>query len=210
MRNARRAFAVLATATMLLMGIGSQPVAAMTPGLLATDQVGKALLSLKQIAAIPVFGAPMQANKRVCHTAPYLKGTVNYCYYEFLHSNAAFANGDMWPNHVDVLSFPSPRVARAYIAEMSTSGPTVSLLKASATTVVRYDTEGSISTPVQPDGQPGSAIGPTVSIFSAVGSEVVYVACADPKATTSNGLASCARAVARAQKAKLRASAGGR
>jgi hypothetical protein len=208
---ARKAIAACAAGFLLLLaGIGVPPAAAKTPGLLAPDQARKALLSLKQIGAIPDFGVPMQARKRVCHTAPYLKGSVTYCYYEFLHSNAAFARGVMWPNHVDILSFESPRVARAYIAEMSTSGPTVSLLKASAKTVIRYDTEASISTPIQADGQPGSVAGPTVSLFSAVGSDVVYVACADPAATTSRGLASCARAVARAQKAKLRSAGGGR
>ena len=183
-------------------GLAVVPASGVTQSVLTKGQARKAMLTLKQIAATYRVGYPSAANALVCHTAPYANGTVNYCYYEYLHSDGALAAGKAFPNHVDVLAFDSVASARFYIKEMKASRPATAVLSQTASSVVFYQTDGLIATSSDGTIDPESK-GPTVSVFSRRGTNVAYTACANPKATNSTALASCATALAKAQLAKI-------
>jgi hypothetical protein len=185
------------------VALAAGPASGAAPSLLTKGQVRKAMLTLPAITTVSRVGYPVTANGLVCHNAPYLKATVNYCYYEFLHSEAAFAAGKPWPNHVDVLTFVSPQAARHYIGEMKASRPPTAILSQTPLSVVFFDAKASISTSLDAAGQLVLADGGMVSVFSARGSDVVYTACADPTAVQGADLASCANALAKAQLARL-------
>jgi hypothetical protein len=79
------------------------------------------------------------------------------------------------------------------------------VLNQTSTSVVFFDQAWDIATPpAATGGTPGTTKGPTVSVFSQRGTNVAYIACANPKATDSSALASCATALAKAQLANIR------
>ncbi len=197
------ALAISVALTVAALGLAAGPASAAGTDVLTKGQIRKTLLTLRQVSAVSGVGSPSAANGLVCHSAPYPPGNVNYCYYEYLHSDGAFAAGRGWPNHVDLLGFNSAAVAAKYLKEMKASRLPAAVLGQTATSVVFYDTDLAITTPGAGGGAPVYTKGPTVTIFSRRGANVVYVACANPKATSSTALASCAKALAKAQLAKL-------
>jgi hypothetical protein len=205
MRRRRHGIAVIGMAIAIsaaMLGLSTVPASAANPSMLTKSQVRKALLTLKEIKT--VSGVPVTADSVECHHNPYLAGTyVNYCYYTVLGSDAAFTAGRLWPNHVDIISFESSKVARAYIKDMLTTRTTSVVLRSSPYTAIFYDKDGFITTPADSSGQVGNSKAPTVSVFSYRGSNAVYTACTDPKATGPAALAKCATDLAKAQLKKL-------
>jgi hypothetical protein len=204
-RSFRKAstLAVSMALTVAAIGLAAGPASGAGSNVLTKGQVRKALLTVKQISAASGVGSASAADALVCHSAPYTTGSVNYCYYEYLHSDPAFAAGKAWPNHVDLLGFDSAKTARTYLKEMKASRPATAILSQTSTSVMFYDTDLPITTAAAVGAQPQQVKGPTVTIFSARGANVAYIACADPKATDSKALAACATALAKAQLAKL-------
>lgn len=206
MKRRCRRTSVLAISVVLAaaaVGLAAGPASGAGAGVLTKGQVRKALLTVKQISAVSGVGSPSAAGALVCHSAPYPPGSVNYCYYEYLHSDGAYAAGTAFPNHVDVLGFDSAKTARQYIREMKASRPATAVMSQSASSVMFFDTDMPIATPSDGTGQPGQGKGPTVTIFSSRGANVVYIACANPKAVNGTALAACASRLAKAQLARL-------
>jgi hypothetical protein len=178
------------------------PATAMTPTLLSQAQVKKALLTLPQVDAL-VGLTDLKSDELACHHAPYYKGVVNYCYYVSLRSDAAFRANTAWPNHVDIISFVSTAAAQRYINELKRDRTTSVLLGQTAASATFYDKDAPIYAPAAGAGTAANLTGPTVSAFWRKGLNVVYTACADPKATTNTSLAACATKVAKAQLLRL-------
>lgn len=191
--------------TVVLIGALATPAAATAPSLLTEGQVRKALLPLSSIAKISGASGPVTAADVTCHSAPYYAGNVEYCYYEQMRSDAAYANGTQSPSHVDIISFSNSKLPSTYLKEMkSGGGPTATTLSATPKMVVKYDSKANISTSVDATGQPVMVVGPTVSVYARKGINVVYTVCANPKATTPTALTTCAKKLAAAQLARLK------
>jgi len=191
--------------TVMLVGAIASPAAASTSALLSEPQVRKALLPLTSITKISAAAGPVTAADVTCHNAPYYAGNVEYCYYELMRSDAAYAGGTSSPSHVDIISFSDAKLPVTYLKEMKAGGgPTATTLSATPTMVVKYDPKASISTSVDASGQPVLVVGPTVSVYARKGINVVYTVCANPKATTSTQLTACAKKLAAAQLARLK------
>jgi hypothetical protein len=191
--------------TVVLVGALASPAAAASHSLLSEPQVRKALLPLSSITRISGAAGPVTAADVTCHNAPYYAGSVEYCYYEQMRSDAAYAAGSQSPSHVDIISFSNSKLPKTYLKEMKAGGgPTATTLSATPNMVVKYDPKASISTSVDATGQPALVVGPTVSVYARKGINVVYTVCANPKATTSTQLAVCAKKLAAAQLARLK------
>ncbi|MEI6361308.1 MAG: hypothetical protein WCP95_04180 [Actinomycetes bacterium] len=191
--------------TVVLTGLLATPAAATSRTMLTETQVKKALLTLPQITSISGAAGPVTSAGVTCHAAPYYAGNVEYCYYEMMRSDAAYAGGKPSPSHVDIISFSNAKLPIAYLKEMKAGGgPTAITLTATPTLIVKYDPKASISTSADAGGQPVLSTGPTVSVYQRKGINVVYTVCADPKATTSTQLAICAKKLATAQLARLK------
>ncbi len=197
------ALAISVALTVAALGLAAGPASGAGTDVLTRSQVRKTLLTLKQVSAASGVGSPSAADALVCHSAPYPPGNVNYCYYEYLHSDGAYATGKAWPNHVDLLGFDSARAARKYLKEMKASRLPSAVLSQTSSSVTFYDSDLAITTPPVGAGDPVQTKGPTVTIFSLRGANVVYIACADPKALNSTALAACAKSLVKAQLTKL-------
>jgi hypothetical protein len=196
-------------ATVALTGLVTSSASAQAPSLLSQPSIKKLLLTLPQIQAVSKVGSPMSADELTCHHAPYLKGTfVNYCYYTALRSTPAYVAGKWFPSHVDIISLASSAVAKAYLLELKTARKPATILSFTPTYAVFYDKDGPIATPAVGGKPAGSVLGPVVSVYATKGPVAVYTACADPKATTSTAMVTCARALANAQLARIPAVAG--
>ena len=162
------------------------------------------LLPLSQIQTVSKAAGPVTAADVVCHEAPYYAGNVHYCYYEQMRSDAAYGAGTYSPSHVDILSFDNAKLPATYLKEMKAGGgPTASTLAATPTMVVKFDPKASIGTAPDASGQPVIVTGPTVSVYQSKGNNVVYTVCANPRGGGSAALTTCAKALAKAQLAKL-------
>jgi hypothetical protein len=201
-KRGQRSILGIGVALVAILGLAAGPAAASAPGMLSRSQVKKALLTLPQIKT--VSGVTVSADSVECHHNPYIENTdVNYCYYAVLHSDSAYAASRLWPNHVDIISFESVRLAREYVQGMKKSRTMSLLLKSTPSMAVFYDKDGFITTPADSSGQVGSSKAPTVSVFAYRGINAVYVACTDPKAITPARLQKCATDLATAQLKKL-------
>ena len=202
--NRSALISVLALST-VLVGALATPAAAASRSLLTESQVRKALLPLTSITKISGAAGPVSAADVTCHSAPYYAGNVEYCYYELMRSDAAYKGGTPSPSHVDIISFSNAKLPVTYLKEMKAGGgPTASTLTATPKMVVKYDPKANISTSVDASGQPVIVVGPTVSVYARKGINVVYTVCADPKATSSAQLTTCAKKLATAQLARLK------
>lgn len=203
-RNRSILGAALAVA-LVITGGALTPASATSHALLTEGQVRKALLSLADITKVSGAAGPVTAADVTCHSAPYYAGNVEYCYYEQMRSDAAYAAGTPSPSHVDIISFSNAKLPSTYLKEMKAGGgPTASTLAATPTMVVKYDPKASISTSVDASGQPVLTVGPTVSVYARKGINVVYTVCANPKATTPTQLTTCAKKLANTQLARLK------
>jgi hypothetical protein len=182
---------------------GSSTAAGATP--LGETQVKKALLSLKEINAKSGMIYPSTSSSLVCHTAPYFDSEVRYCYWEYLHSNAAYAAKRGWASHVDIIAFNSQKYAFKYLKEMQDSNKASTLISKTKYSQVYYKTNGAIATPpAAPGGANGSVTGPAAVGFYIKGLNVVYTECSNPDLGASKTeLTKCAMNLARAQLAKL-------
>jgi len=188
--------------TVVAVGAGTASAASHT--ILSDKQIKKVLLPLSQIQKVSGAAGPVTAADVTCHEAPYYAGNVHYCYYEQMRSDAAYGAGTYSPSHVDILSFDNAKLPATYLKEMKAGGgPTATTLAATPTMVVKFDPKASIGTAPDASGQPVIVTGPTVSVYQSKGSNVVYTVCANPRGGSSAQLTTCAKALAKAQLAKL-------
>ena len=173
-------------------------------GMLTEAAIRARMLTIPEITRASRTKGPVTTDGVTCHYAPYINnGNVRYCYYETLRSDAAYAAKQFSVTHVDVLSFDSPSLGRAYLKEMGNVGsPSARTVAKSRTSVTRLDTAVDVPVGTSADGMPITKSGAAVSVNVWTGSNFVYATCANPNGSVK-GLRACADRLVAAQVKKL-------